>query len=175
MSPLQQPNVEIMIATAMMPAPAPPNITCIAAVPTRSSGAYWILASGNTQRYATFASRYKPITSPVPNKSESGIFRRGSRTSPAVNVMLFQASAENSEPTCPTQIAITIPSAPAVAETAPTNGKSDVIGEIAVGVQKFAKLAWSASALCPKKMPSTTNANSDSVFADVNTFWMILP
>src|SRR5262245_65434365 len=144
MSPLQQPNVEIMIATAMMPAPAPPNITSIAAVPTRSSGACWILSNGNTQRYATFASRYKLITSPVPSKSESGIFRRGSRTSPDVNVMLFQASAENNEPTCPTQIAISIPRTLAVAETAPTNGKSDAIGETAGDAQKFAKLAWSA-------------------------------
>ena len=31
------------------------------------------------------------------------MFRRGSLTSPAVNVMLFQASAENSEPVCDTQ------------------------------------------------------------------------
>src|SRR6266496_111972 len=37
MSPLQHPNVEIMIATAMIAAPALPNITSIAAVPTRSS------------------------------------------------------------------------------------------------------------------------------------------
>ncbi len=41
-------------------------------------------------------------TNPVPRISESGIFRRGFLTSPAVNVMLFQASEENSEPTCTT-------------------------------------------------------------------------
>ena len=34
--------------------------------------------------------------------SESGILRRGFFTSPAVNVMLFHASAEKSEPTCTT-------------------------------------------------------------------------
>src|SRR5439155_18999924 len=161
-----------MIATAIIPAPAPPNITSIDAVPTRSSGACWILSNGSTQRYATLASRYNVMTNPVPNKSESGMFRRGSRTSPAVNVMLFQASAENSEPTCPTQIAINNPSAPPIAETAPTNGRSDVIGEAAVGVQKFVKLAWSASALRATQIPRQTNAMRESVFADVNTFWM---
>src|SRR5262249_13888055 len=83
--------------------------------------------------------------------------------------------AENSEPTCPTQIAINIPSAPPVAETTPTNGRSDVIGETAAGVQKFAKLTLSASALRPTKIPSTTSAKSDSVFADVKTFWINLP
>src|SRR5262249_45728427 len=109
-------------------------------------------------------------TNPVPNRSESGMFLRGSRTSPAVKVMLFQASAENSEPTCPTQIAINIPSAPPVAETTPTNGRSDVIGETAAGVQNYARVTLSAT-----KIPSTTSAKSDSVFADVKTFWINLP
>jgi hypothetical protein len=35
---------------------------------------------------------------PVPNTSDSGTFRRGSLASPAVNVTLFHASAEKSEP-----------------------------------------------------------------------------
>src|ERR1700677_1086332 len=35
----------------------------------------------------------------VPKASERGTLRRGFFTSPAVNVMLFQPSAENSEPT----------------------------------------------------------------------------
>ena len=39
------------------------------------------------------------------------MFRRGSFTSPAVNVMLFQASAEKSEPVCATQIATNRPNA----------------------------------------------------------------
>ena len=118
------------------------------------------------------------ITRPVPKTSDNGMFRRGSRTSPAVNVMLFHASEENSEPTWPTQTAINIPSAPPAAETAPTNGRSDVTGETAVGVQKFVKLACSASALRPTKMPSmpsAINAMSDNVFAEVKTFWISLP
>ena len=40
----------------------------------------------------------------MPSASESGTSRRGFFTSPAVKVMLFQASAENSEPTCATPI-----------------------------------------------------------------------
>src|SRR5437764_4314611 len=115
------------------------------------------------------------MTRTVPNKSDNGMFRRGSRTSPAVNVMLFHASEENSEPTWPTQTAIIIPSAPPAAETAPTKGRSDVTGEAAAGVQKFVKLACNALALRPTKMPSAINAMSDNVFAEVKTFWISLP
>ena len=38
----------------------------------------------------------------TPSASEIGRLRRGLRTSPAVNVTLFQASAENSDPTMAT-------------------------------------------------------------------------
>ena len=44
------------------------------------------------------------MTMPVPSASDSGMLRRGSFTSPAVKVMLFHASAENSEPVCATQM-----------------------------------------------------------------------
>ena len=44
------------------------------------------------------------MTMIVPSASDSGMLRRGSFTSPAVNVMLFQASAEKSEPVCATQM-----------------------------------------------------------------------
>ena len=47
----------------------------------------------------------------VPSASDSGMLRRGSLTSPAVKVMLFQASAENSDPVCDTQIATNRPNA----------------------------------------------------------------
>ena len=39
------------------------------------------------------------------------MLRRGFFTSPAVNVMLFQASAENSDPVCDTQMAMNMPKA----------------------------------------------------------------
>src|SRR5258706_292446 len=45
------------------------------------------------------------MTTMVPRARESGMFLRGSFTSPAVKVMLFHASAENSDPVCETQIA----------------------------------------------------------------------
>ena len=48
------------------------------------------------------ASRYNPVTSPVPSPNANGKLRRGSLTSPAVKVMLFHASEENSEPVCAT-------------------------------------------------------------------------
>ena len=51
------------------------------------------------------------MTMTVPSASDSGMFRRGSFTSPAVNVMLFQASAEKSDPVCATQIATNRPNA----------------------------------------------------------------
>ena len=48
--------------------------------------------------------------------SESGRLRRGFFTSPAVKVMLCQASAEKSEPVCATQIATNSPKAVVGAE-----------------------------------------------------------
>ena len=51
------------------------------------------------------------MTMNVPSASDSGMLRRGSFTSPAVNVMLFQASAEKSDPVCDTQIATNRPNA----------------------------------------------------------------
>src|SRR6266576_5557431 len=110
------------------------------------------------------------MTSPVPRASDSGMLRRGSRTSPAVNVILFQASAENSDPTCATHTAINIPSAPPVADTVEMNDRSELMGGTVPGDQKFVKFALSASALRPTKMPNAIRAASDNVFAEVNTF-----
>ena len=98
-----QPNVEIMIAIAIICAPAEGITVPTIALATRSSGVVWILSNGSTARYATLANKYRLITIPVPKASESGTFRRGSRTSPAVNVILFHASAENSDPVCATR------------------------------------------------------------------------
>ena len=50
MSPLLQPKVETMMATAMMAAPAPLKTTSTAAVATRSSGACWICSRGSRHR-----------------------------------------------------------------------------------------------------------------------------
>ena len=96
--------------------------------------------------------------------------RLGSRTSPAVKVMLFQASEENSEPTWATQIATSRPKAPPAAVTGEMNDKSGLISVTPRGVQKSPKFALSASELRPMRTPMTISAASDSVLADVKMF-----
>ena len=66
------------------------------------------------------------MTSAVPSARDSGTSRRGFFTSPAVKVMLFQASAENSEPTCATPKATRRPNPPAAAVTAGTNAAQKI-------------------------------------------------
>ena len=62
------------------------------------------------------------MTIAVPAASERGMSRLGFFTSPAVNVMLFHASAEKSDPTCETPNAISRPNAP---DAAVTDGMND--------------------------------------------------
>src|SRR5260370_41665117 len=57
----------------------------------------------------------------VPNASESGMFRFGFLTSPAVNVMLFHASEEKSEFVCATQIPTNKPKGAAAVRPRPTS------------------------------------------------------
>ena len=49
------------------------------------------------------------MTIAVPSASDKGMLRFGSFTSPAVNVILFHASAENNEPVCETHSAMKSP------------------------------------------------------------------
>ena len=56
-----------------------------------------------------FVRMYRAITMVVPRANDKGRLRRGFLTSPAVKVMLFQASAANSDPTCDTQTAMNRP------------------------------------------------------------------
>src|SRR6266576_2451124 len=97
---------------------------------------------------------YKAVTNPVPAARESGTLRRGFFTSPAVKVILFQASDEKSDPTCATQKATNKPNAPPVAATVGMNDKSGLIGETPVGVHRSEKLAFSASAFRPTRKPT---------------------
>src|SRR6266481_6993459 len=106
------------------------------------------------------------MTRAVPNARESGMLRRGSFTSPAVKVMLFQASEENSEPTCATQKAMNKPNAPLAAVTVEINGKLGLIGPTPRGVQRSVKLALTASVFRPKESPIRIRAASESVFVD---------
>ena len=99
------------------------------------------------------------MTMAVPSASESGTSRRGFFTSPAVKVMLFQASAEKSEPTCATPNATKRPKRPTAAETAGIQRAQ----EIRAGLDRLRVLHgpeaarnWPAcaAALRPRKMPS---------------------
>src|SRR4029453_16392128 len=113
------------------------------------------------------------MTRPGPKTSDRGMWRRGSFTSAAVKVMLFQASAEKSEPTWATQKATSSPSAPADADSAGTKEKSGRISPTPTGVHIEEKLAAIASALRPTTMPRKIRAMSETVFAEVKTFWII--
>src|ERR1051326_7128023 len=114
------------------------------------------------------------MTSVVPAARERGILRLGSLTSPAVKVMLFQASEEKSEPTWETQKAMNKPKAPPVAITVGRKDKPDLIGSTSCGVQIWLKLTFKAS-LWAKKMPTKIRTMSESVLAEVKMFWMSLP
>ena len=126
-------------------------------------------SNGSVTRYATLASRYRPITMKVPSASDSGIFRRGSFTSPAVNVMLFQASAENSEPVCDD----------ADRDEQPEGGRPRVrpgtMSTTPRGVHRLPKLSATAAWFQPSSRPTTISPSSAPVLAVVKTFWMILP
>ena len=108
------------------------------------------------------------MTMMVPSASDSGMLRRGSFTSPAVKVMLFQASAEKSEPVCETQMATNRPNAviadsPGTMSTAPR------------GVQRLPKLSATAVWFQPSSRPTRISPTSAPVLAVVKTFWMIFP
>src|SRR5213594_3360684 len=94
------------------------------------------------------------------------MLRRGSFTSPAVNVMLFQASTEN---------ATMRPKNPLAAETAGRNEKSGVMVAGSRGVKGAAKLRAMTSAFRPTRTPRTMRSRSERVLAEVKTFWIILP
>ena len=89
---------------------------------------------------------------PTPKASESGRLRRGFRTSPAVNVTLFQASDENNDPTIAT----------------PTSRM--VVKPQSALLQKFEKLRSMAAGLRPSRIPMPISPSKAATFAMVNTF-----
>ena len=101
------------------------------------------------------------------------MLRLGFFTSPAVKVMLFHASDENSDPTCTTARITTrftgtmgppMPSSTGCRELHPAF------------LQNCApKFAAHAVALRPTVKASRTSAASDSAFTEVNTFWISAP
>ena len=115
----------------------------------------------------------------VPKAIESATSRFGFFTSAAVKPMLFQASAENNEPTWATPYATNNPNAPLAAVIVGTK----VFRKLAPGsivcalriVQKWLKFSVIAPAFLPTKMPRKITPTSESVFALVNTFWISFP
>src|SRR5258708_29995308 len=87
------------------------------------------------------------MTTPVPMASESGRLRLGSFTSPAVKVTLFQASAENNDPTWATAKMVRMP----------TKGPARVpLAECGMSNrQKLVKFAATAWAVRPTEKPAT--------------------
>src|SRR5262245_24116872 len=108
------------------------------------------------------AAIYKAITTPVPKASDNGKLRLGFLTSPAVKVTLFQASAENNDPTWATARIVRIPtkgpkstpfaSAPPAECAAPS-------------CQKSVKFAATAFGLRPTKIPTSTSPASAETLA----------
>src|ERR1700761_1578237 len=98
------------------------------------------------------------MTMMVPKAIERATSRLGFLTSAAVKPMLFQASAENKEPTCETQRATNKPNAPLAAVTVGTNerrklapGSMDCASRTA---QKWPKLSEIAVAFRATKRQS---------------------
>ena len=110
------------------------------------------------------------MTMNVPSASDSGMLRRGSFTSPAVNVMLFQASAEKSDPVCDDADRdeqaerASRPSVPATMSTAPRD------------VPQVAEVVGDRRVIPAEQQPDDDQRRTSApVFAVVKTFWMILP
>src|SRR6185437_12389565 len=107
--------------------------------------------------YTKLQATYNAMTVPVPSARESGRLRLGLITSPAVKVTLFQASAENRDPTWATATRV---SAPASVGVAPWRSR-----------QKFApKFAATATAFRPSTMPTKIRPSSAATFAEVKAF-----
>src|SRR5471032_2543411 len=104
----------------------------------------------------------------VPSASDSGTLRAGLRTSPAVKVMLFQASAANSEPICAVQSPIRMPK--------PDSGEIPAAGgNTPTGVQALAKLPCTTAAFQPSRPPITMTPTRVPIFMVVKTFCTPLP
>src|SRR4051812_5352319 len=103
---------------------------------------------------------YSAITTPVPIANDKGKFRLGFFTSPAVNVTLFHASDENSDPTCATATTTITPNSP----LKPKEGNTALEPALR---QKFPKFSAIACGLRATVNPSSTSPSRAAVFAIV--------
>src|SRR5207249_4988939 len=103
-----------------------------------------------------------------PNASDNGMFRFGFLTSPAVKVMLFQASAENREFVCATQIPTNNPNVVIAVNELPAGPTFSSVPRI---FHKSPKFTFAIIPdFHPRKIPKTTSRRSDPVFEIVKTF-----
>src|SRR5580704_9942728 len=114
------------------------------------------------------------MTMIVPKAIDKATSRFGFLTSAAVKPMLFQASAENSEPTCETASANNKPYQPLAAVTVgKIPRKRPTPGEIALAprmAQRWVKLSAMAEAFLPTKRHRKIRPSSARTFAEVKTF-----
>src|SRR5580658_11340943 len=101
----------------------------------------------------------------VPSAIETATSRLGFFTSAAVNPILFQASAEKSEPTCATPYATIKPSTPLAAVIVGTQPRRKFapgsIGTEPRMAQKCEKFSVMAPAYLPTKIPRMIRPTSD--------------
>ncbi len=99
------------------------------------------------------------------------MFRFGLTTSPAVNVMLFQASQENSEPTIATPIAARMENPVSGSIVSPPPDCS----RVQAALQKSEKFALIAKSFAPQAIATTIRPKSAAVFVRVKTSWISFP
>src|SRR5438874_11105359 len=113
----------------------------------------------------TLQAMYKEITTPVPMTSDSGKLRLGLITSPAVKVTLFQASAENNEPTWATASIVRV-----LTKTSGPPAPTEIECSDPTPRQKLPPtFAAKAEPLRPLKTPTITRPNHPATVAQVNT------
>jgi len=88
--------------------------------------------------------------------------------------MLSQATDENSEPTWATQTAMSNPK-PLVAVTADRKRQIRPDGRHPARRPEIAEVGMDCRRVASDEDPIAIRAINDTVFADVKTFWMILP
>src|SRR5262249_12471335 len=145
-------SVDTTIAAAIAYAPTWPNSASSTAVATRSCGAVPMADTGNTVKYATFASTYSTVTVVTPSSIAYGRSRLGSRNPSSPDPTLFHASIAKSAPT------IAAPSVGRIETSTPPAGQN--------AAPKFAAATPSRQ---PSPRPSTISAASANTLIDVST------
>ena len=113
------------------------------------------------------ARMYTKVTITVPRKRLNGMVRWGFTTSAAVNVMLFQASLENRDPTIAAPMAASRP--------IPMSGVRAPSADVRRASQKESRFAATVDWLRPSTIATTISPINAAVLAMVKTFCITLP